>query len=168
MSDQFSTVSDQEARKLGLSRDNEEMSRLTKTALTYGAVAGLLMSIFIGVSGFYITGDNAGFGFLKFLILAAALYPLLVKVKRNTLAGKSMKVGGFVGLKAGLAAGVVSGIVILFFNQKMALSASADGPSDYAINQFVLAGISFFECVVASLILSLIFLQFLKDDRPAK
>lgn len=168
MTDQFSTVSDQEATKHNQSRTEQITSPLTIEAILYGATAGLLMSLFISVSGFYITGENAGFGFLKFLILGAALYPLLVRTKLRTPAGNSVKNGIGAGMMASLAAGVVSAVAILLFNSKAALSGGVEGSRDLAINQFTLAGISFFECLVAGLILSLIFLQFLKDSKPAK
>lgn len=58
MSDQFSTVSSTEAEKHSQTLADKSTSALTVTALIYGAVAGVIMSLFIGVSGFYIYGDN--------------------------------------------------------------------------------------------------------------
>lgn len=168
MSDQFSTVSDSEAVKHRQTRAEEKVSPLVTTAILYGAIAGVLMSLFLSVSGFYIVGDNAGFGFLKFLILGAALYPLLIKTKKATPTGASVKNGLMTGTIAGATAGVVSAIAVFIFNGKIALSGEVDGAGDVAINQFALAGISFFECLVAGLIISLIILQFIKEGKPAK
>lgn len=168
MSDQFSTVSNAEADKHGQRLAAEASSPIVTTSLLYGAVAGVIMSLFIGVSGFYIYGDNPGFGFLNLLILGAALYPLLVKVKKSTPAGTSVKNGIVAGMTAGAAAGIVTAVASVLFNGREALENGVEGTVDAAGNQFVYAGISFFICLVASMIFSLIFMQLLKDDSPPR
>lgn len=168
MSNQFSTVSDEEANKHHLTKEEGSTSPLTMTAVLYGAVAGVLMSLFISVSGFYITGDNAGFGFLKFLILGAALYPLLLKTKAQTAAGTSVKNAIGTGAIASAAAGIVSAIAVLLFNGKSALSDGVENAGEAAGNNFALAGINFITCLVAGMIFTLIFMQFLKDSKPAR
>lgn len=168
MADQFTTVSDQAADKHHLELNPPREGTLTKAALLYGAVAGVLMSIFIGVSGFYIYGDNAGFGFLNLLILGAAIYLLLVRTKDKTPAGTSVKHGILTSLTAGVSAGVVTAAASVFLNGRNTLESGVDNVADKAGNQFVMGGISFFLCLVASIIFSLIFMQLLKDDRPAR
>lgn len=168
MADPFTTVSSTEVEKHHLTVEDSGTSALSRTAIIYGAIAGVLMSIFISVSGYYITGDNAGFGYLKYLILGAALYPVLLKTKAATVAGESMKTSVGTGMLASASAGVVSALAVIIFNGKKALSEEVEGAADVAGNQFVLAGITFFLCLVAGMILTLIMMQFLKDDRPAK
>lgn len=167
MSDQFSTVSDLEASKHNQNREEVATAPLTTTAIIYGVVAGVLMSLFLSVSGYFVTGDNVGFGFLKFLILGAALYPLLLKTKAQTPAGKSVKNAIATGAIASVSAGVVSAIAVILFNGKSALPDGVDGATEAAGNQFVLAGVSFITCLVAGMIFTLIFMQFLKDAKPA-
>ena len=168
MSDQFTTISDDAAEKHHLTLEEQKTSSMTITSIVYGVVAGVLMSLFVGVSGYYITGDNAAFGFLKLLILGAAIYPLLVKTKAATPAGTSVKNMIPNGLLAGGAAGIVSGIAVVLFNGRKAISSEVENATDVAGNQFALAGINFFICLVAALIFTLIFSQLLKDARPER
>lgn len=170
MSSQFSTVSQQEAfkRKFQVGDTSTTYSPLTRNAILYGVISGALMSLFLGVSGFYITGENAGFGFLKYLILGAALVLLLNKTKATTPPGLVFKNGIVTGLIASVTAAIISAAAILLFNGRNALEGPLEGGADIMLNRGTLAGITFFETVVAGMILSFIMLQFLKGGKPAK
>lgn len=170
MSTQFTTVSASEAAK----KSYEPMSQsynyapLTKRAIVYGLIAGVLMSLFLSVSGFFITGDNAGFGFLKYIILGAALVTLLNQVRKVSPPGIFFKNGLVSGLFTSVTAAVVSVIATLLFNTKEALEGPVSSAGEIALNRGVLAGFTFFETFVAGIILTFICLQFLKSGGPAK
>ena len=170
MASQFTTVSPGEAQKRSYQPVEQTLtySPLTKSAILYGAIAGVLMSLFLSVSGFYITGDNAGFGFLKYLILGAALVWLMVKTKDVTAPGLHFKNGIVTGLFASLTAAVISAVAILLFGGKHALSGPLEEIGAVALNRSTLAGITFFETIVAGMILTFIMLQFLKVNKPAR
>jgi len=170
MANQFTTVSPGEANKRSYQPVEQTVtySPLTRSAIFYGAIAGLLMSLFLSVSGFYITGDNAGFGFLKYIILGAALVWLMIKTRNSTAPGLHFKNGIVTGLFASLTAAVVNVIAILIFGGKHALSGPLNEVGAVALNRGTLAGITFFETIVAGMILTFIMLQFLKGNKPAR
>ena len=170
MSSQFTTVSSSEARKKSYQPEGQPFTYapLTKRAIVYGLIAGLLMSLFLSVSGFFITGDNAGFGFLKYIILGAALVPLLSQVRKVSPPGIFFKNGLVTGLFASVTAAVVSVIATLLFNTKEALEGPVSGAGEVMLNRGTLAGFTFFETFVAGIILTFICLQFLKSGGTTK
>lgn len=133
----------------------------------FGIIAGALMSLFIGVSGFYITGDNPGFGFFKYLILGGALVVLLNQIKRHSQAGQTLKDGIVYGLYTSAVAAVVTSVAALLFGGPNALRGAVTETSDVVVTRGTLAGMTFFITLVAGLILSFIILQFLKDKEQA-
>ncbi len=170
MSSQFTTVSTVEAEKKSYQTESQSFNYapLTKSAILYGAIAGGLMSLFLSVSGFFITGDNAGFGFLKYLILAGALIPLLTYTRKVSPPGIFFKNGMVTGIFASVTAAVVSVIATLLFNTKEALEGTVSGAGEIMLNRGTLAGFTFFETFVAGLIITFICLQFLKSGGTAK
>ena len=71
----------EELLKAAVSRNDSPFNGLS---IKYGLLAGGLMGLFLAFGGFYITGDQALFGFAKYLILAAVLGILLNKIKVGT------------------------------------------------------------------------------------
>lgn len=139
-----------------------------RTSATFmGAVAGILMSTFLAFTGFYISGDSAGIGFAKYIILAATLGILLSNVKRKTPGGATFKNGMSFGLvSSGVAAIVlaVMTIIINSFGEVTTIKPYFQQASGQALNTMVLAGVTLVETFVAGMILTFIWLQFLKDD----
>lgn len=170
MPNQFTIVSDAEASRKSYDSEKKKVAYapLTKRGILYGAVAGTLMSLFLPVSGFFITGDNAGFGFLKYLILGAVLVLLLFRAKKLTPPVLFFKNGMVSGLFTSVTAAVVSVIATLLFNTKEALSTPVTEAGEVALNRGVLAGFTFFETLVAGIILTFILLQFLKPGGTTK
>lgn len=170
MSNQFTVVSASEAKKKSYEPESQTFryAPRTRSAMVYGLIAGLLMSLFLSVSGFFITGDNAGFGFLKYIILGAALVSLLLRTKKDSPPGIFFKNGMITGLFASLTAAVVSVIAILLFNTKEALEGSVNGAGEIMLNRGILSGFTFFETFVAGIILTFLCLQFLKSGGTTK
>lgn len=167
MSNQFTTVSEIEARKRKFQPvdDATRYAPLTKRAIAYGAIAGILMSLFISVSGFYITGDSAGFGFLKYLILGAAIAVLMVKTKAETAPRLFFKNAFVTGVIASAVSAGICALATLFFNTRSILIDPVSEAGEVVLNRGVLAGVTLFETFVAGMIFLLICLQFLKTGK---
>lgn len=141
-----------------------------RKAIFLGIGSGALMSLFLATSGFYITGSSAGVGFAKYLVLAAALGVLLSQVKRRTPGGKTFKNGIGVGLLLTVVSAVTTALLTVAANafidpttiQPYFQQSASDG-----LNSFTLAGVTFFEGIVAGMILTFIWLQILKDRSTA-
>jgi hypothetical protein len=132
-----------------------------------GVVSGVLMSTFLAFTGFYISGDHAGVGFAKYIILGATLGILLSNVKQNTPGGATFKNGISFGLvSSGIAAITLSimTIIINSFGETSTIKPYFQQSSGQALNTMVLAGVTLVETFVAGMILTFIWLQFLKDD----
>ncbi len=143
---------------------NETRSDFYRKAIFLGLGSGVLMSFFLATSGFYITGDSAGIGFAKYLVLAAALGVLLSQVKRRTPGGKTFKNGIAVGMLLSLASAVTTAIVTIIVNSTID-PATIQSYFQQDINNLTLAGVTLFEGIVAGMILTFIWLQILKDRR---
>lgn len=139
-------------------------------AILMGGLAGLVMSIFLAFTGFYISGDNAGIGFAKYIILGIALGALLGSVKRNTPTGETFSNGMEVGLKATAVSAIVLSVMTLIINsfgETATIQPYFKQSSGEAMSTIVLAGITLVETFVAGMILTFIWLQFLKDKSDA-
>lgn len=143
---------------------DETRSDFYRKAIFLGLGSGVLMSFFLATSGFYITGDSAGIGFAKYLVLAAALGVLLSQVKRRTPGGKTFKNGIAVGMLLSLASAVTTAIVTIIVNSTID-PATIQSYFQQDINNLTLAGVTLFEGIVAGMILTFIWLQILKDRR---
>jgi hypothetical protein len=139
-----------------------------RKAIFLGIGSGALMSFFLATSGFYITGDSAAVGFAKYLVLAAALGVLLSQVKRRTPGGKTFKNGIGVGMLLSLVSAITTAVLTIIVNSIIDVSTIQpyfQQGSGAEISSIVLAGVTFFEGIVAGMILTFIWLQILKDRR---
>ncbi|WP_020539190.1 hypothetical protein [Lewinella cohaerens] len=140
-------------------------------AIFLGLGSGALMSFFLATSGFYITGESAGIGFVKYLVLAAALGVILSQVKRRTPVGKTFKNGIVVGMLLSLVSAVTVALLTIIVNTIVApatIHSYSEQGAGMPISNIVLAGVTFVEGLVAGLILTFIWLQILKDRRSPK
>jgi len=147
---------------------NETRSNFYRKAIFLGLGSGALMSLFLATSGFYITGDSAAVGFAKYLVLAAALGVLLSQVKRNTPKGTTFKNGISTGMLLSLVSAVTIAVLTLIVNGAIdpgTIQPYSQKGAGVAISSLTLAGVSFFEGIVAGMILTFIWLQILKDRR---
>jgi hypothetical protein len=141
-----------------------------RMSINYGLLAGALMGIFLAFGGFYITGDQASFGFAKYLILSVALGVLLNQVKVASPEGSTFKDGITYGFMTTIIAAITTAVITLLVNgtgEAVTIQPYFNTSSGEALGSFVLAGIVFFEGLVAGLILTFIWLQLLKDRKPA-
>jgi integral membrane sensor domain MASE1 len=141
-----------------------------RMAINYGLLGGALMGIFLAFGGFYITGDQASFGFAKYLILAVVLGVLLNKVKIASPEGNTFKDGITFGFITTIVAAITTAVITLIVNgtgEAVTIQPYFNTSSGAVLGSFVLAGIVFFEGLVAGLILTFIWLQLLKDRKPA-
>lgn len=137
-------------------------------AIFLGLGSGVLMSFFLATSGFYITGDSAAVGFAKYLVLAAALGVILSQVKRRTPGGTTFKNGIAVGMLLSLVAALTTALLTIIVNGTIdpnTIQPYFQEASEPAVSSIILAGITFFEGIVAGMILTFIWLQVLKDRR---
>lgn len=142
-------------------------------SLLGGIVAGLLTTLFLAFSGFYITGENAGMGFAKYIVLGAVLGVLLYQLKAASPGGQTFKQGIVVGMATSVVAAIITAIGTLIINSMGQVDAATIYPyfkeaSSEMLSAFVLAGVTFFEGIVAGLILTFIWLQIFKDRKRAK
>lgn len=138
-----------------------------------GVVAGLLITLFFAFSGFYITGDQAAIGFAKYIVLGAVLGVLLYQLKLASPGGQTFKRGIVVGMATSVVAAVITAIGTLIINGLDQVDAATIYPyfkesSSEMLSAFTLAGVTFFEGIVAGLILTFIWLQIFKDRKRAK
>lgn len=150
---------------------SETRSSFYRKAIFLGLGAGVLMSFFIATSGFYITGDSAGVGFAKYLVLAAAIGVLLSQVKRRTPVGRTFKNGIGVGMLLSLVSAVTTAILTIIVNTSFdfaSIQPYFQQGAGAAVSNFTLAGVTFFEGIVAGMILTFIWLQILKDRRSGE
>jgi hypothetical protein len=141
-----------------------------KTAIGYGLFAGLLMGLYLLLTSSYINGNHAGVAFMKYLILGGFIGQLLYRFKRRTPAGKTFKYGIGVGATLTLTAALTLAVSILILNGfgEATTIKTYFSQSENDISSYVLAGVSFFECLVAGMILTFIFLQSFKEGKPAE
>lgn len=162
-----------EARKeytQGNKVSSETRSDFYRKAIFLGLGSGVLMSFFLATSGFYITGDSAAVGFAKYLVLAAALGVLLSQVKRRTPGGKTFKNGIAVGMLLSLVSAVTTALLTIIVNSMIdptAIQSYFGQGAGAEISNVILAGVTFFEGIVAGMILTFIWLQILKDRRSS-
>lgn len=167
----MSVINENDMIKEGRQSDNTKVTAndrntFQSNAVVMGIVGGLLMSIFLAFAGFYITGDSAGMGFVKYIILAATLGVLLSNVKRNTPEGSTFTNGISVGLVSSGVAAVtlaIMTVVINSFGDTATIQPYFQQASGEALSTAVLAGITLVETFVAGMIITFIWLQFLKD-----
>lgn len=143
-----------------------ESSPFYQMSIGYGLLAGVLMGTFLAFGGFYITGDQALFGIAKYLILAVVLGVLLTKIKVASKDGATFKDGISYGFITTITAALATAVVTLLVNG-IGDTAVVQTASGGEISSFILAGIVFFEGLVAGLILVFIWLQLLKDRQQA-
>ena len=153
--------------------DFQKRNSFYRRSLTGGVLAGLLTTLFLAFGGFYITGDNAGIGFAKYVVLAAVLGVLLYQLKSASPSGQTFKQGIVVGMATSTVAAIITAIGTLIINGLDQVDAATIYPyfkeaSSETLSAFILAGVTFFEGIVAGLILTFIWLQIFKDRKRAK
>lgn len=142
-----------------------------RNGLVYGIVSGLLMSaISLLAAGFTGEGVTA-LDFLKYIVLGLALGVLLNRYKEYLPSGKIFKDG----LQLGLFTSVVAALTLSLIN----LLGSTLGMESAFFNKFglevdsfanalVVNGLLVMEGIVFGGILTFVWLQFLKDAKPAE
>ena len=155
------------------SADQEVKNIFYRKAVFGGLAAGLLVSIFLAFGGFYITGDHAGIGFAKYLFLAVILGVILYQLKIASATGRTFKRGIVIGMLTSVVAAITTAVGALIVNSTDSINAMTLYPyfgeaSSELLSSFVLSGITFFEGIVAGLILTFIWLQIFKDRSRAK
>ena len=140
-------------------------------SLMYGGIAGIAMVLISIVIGAIAGTETPGWDYLKYLVLGAALGLQLQNYKSYLPSGKIFKDGLVVGaVTSGIAAVVMSGIDFLVsmtgfetsFANKFRLDADSFGSS------LTIVGLSVIECLVYGMILTFVWLQLLKDAKPAE
>lgn len=140
-------------------------------SLYYGGIAGIAMVLISIVIGLLAGTETPGWDYLKYIILGLALGHQLNNYKDYLPSGKIFKDGLVVGAYTSIIAAVVmSGIDFLVsmtgfetsFANKFRLEADSFG------GVLTIVGLSAIECVVYGLILTFVWLQLLKDPKPAE
>ncbi len=140
-------------------------------SLYYGGLAGIAMVLISIVIGLTAGTENPGWDYLKYIILGLALGHQLNTYKDYLPSGKIFKDGLVVGAYTSIVAAVVmSGIDFLVsmtgfetsFANKFRLEADSFG------GVLTIVGLSAIECVVYGMILTFVWLQLLKDPKPAE
>lgn len=142
-----------------------------KRVTQYGLATGLIMSAVSIVISAIAGTDNIGWDFLKYLVLAFALGRLLKEYKTYLPAGKVFKDGLVLGMYTSFVVAITMTAVNLIvgligleygFLQKYGMEADSFG------HTLLINGLMIFECVVFGMILTFIWLQLLKDAKPAE
>jgi len=137
----------------------------------YGLTAGLIMSAVALIIGLLAGPESLGWDFLKYLVLGFVLGRLLSLYKAYLPSGKVFKDGILLGLYTAFVAALTMAAVNLIVGlagmetgilQKFGLEAATFGEA------LALNGLLIFECLVFGLILTFVWLQLLKDPRPAE
>lgn len=139
-----------------------------RKAIFWGVGAGLLMSVFVFFPGFYINGDHPGYGFAKYLVLLPIIYLFLRSVQRKTAFGSTFRPGFAMGLVLSAAAALTNAVTAILFGGQTVIRGAAEEANEVLINRMTLATMTFFETIVAGLIITFIFLQFIKDNNITK
>jgi hypothetical protein len=126
------------------------------------------MSLFVFLPGFYINGDHPGYGFAKYLVLLPVIYFFLRSVQRNTTYGKTFRPGFAMGLVLSATAAIVNTLAALLIGGQTVIRGEADEASELIINRMTLGTMAFFETMVAGIIITFIFLQFIKETNTIK
>lgn len=140
-------------------------------SLKYGGIAGIVMAAISVLVGITAGTENAGWDYLKYIVLGVALGMQLNNYKSYLPSGKIFKDGLVIGAYTSVIAAVVmSGIDFL---------VNATGLETSFVNKFMLEtdslgsmltvfGLSIIEGVVYGMILTFVWLQLLKDKKPAE
>lgn len=148
--------------------DPDNKNPFYRKAIYWGAGAGLLMGLFVFLPGFYINGDHPGYGFVKYLVLIPVIYLFLRSVQQNTAYGKTFRPGFAMGLVLSASAALVSALAALLVGGQTVIRGRVEEASDLVINRMTLATMSFFETIVAGIIITFILLQFVKETNTIK
>jgi hypothetical protein len=144
---------------------------LLQKSLLYGGISGLVMVFISIVIGATAGVENAGWDYLKYIILGLALGHQLNNYKTYLPSGKIFKDGLVAGTYTSIiAALVMSGVDFLVsltgFETSFANKFRLD--TDSLGGALTVVGLSSIECVVYGLILTFVWLQLLKDPKPAE
>lgn len=137
-----------------------------RQGLIYGGIAGVLMSIFaLLISGIASEG-SPGVDFLKYLILAVAVWMVIKSYKTHLPRGKVFKEG----LRIGVYTSFVAAITMLVINVIISLIGVETGVqekfgmvADSLGNVLVINGLMVFETLVFGVIATFVSVQFMKD-----
>ena len=143
-------------------------NRAYYTAAGYGGAAGILMGCYLLLTGDYITGFHPGIALSKYLILGTAIALFLNWFKSVYNGEKIFRKG----MKYGLFTTVVSAVTLAVFSLIASSFYHTETTGNYFLNDgssdlqsgFTLAGVTFFECFVAGMILTFIWLQLFKGN----
>lgn len=139
-----------------------------------GAIYGVAMGVLMGTASILISllfePQSVGWDYLKYIILAFGLWKLLSNYKTYLPAGKIFKDGMLLGLFTSFVAAMAMAGVIL-----VATLAGVDSPylihfdrdPETLLNALALSGWAAMDGMTYGLILTFVFLLFLKDSEPA-
>jgi hypothetical protein len=139
--------------------------------INYGLTAGAIMGAISLLINSLIGANDIGWDFAKYLVLGIVLGRLLNKYKEFLPAGKVFKDGMVLGLFTSFVAAVTLAVINLGVGllglesgmvQKFGLEAET------FISSLMMNGLMIFECLVFGMILTFVWLQLLKDPKPAE
>lgn len=142
-----------------------------QNGLAYGLISGLLMSAFSLLAAGFSGEGGVAWDFLKYIVLGLALGVLLNRYKEYLPAGKIFKDGLQLGLFTSVVAAVTLALVNLLGSTVGMESAFFDKfglEVDSFANALVVNGLLVMEGIVFGGILTFVWLQFLKDPKPAE
>lgn len=142
-----------------------------RRGISYGIGTGVLMGAISLLISALFQPSNAGWDYLKYIIMGVVLWRLLSNYKTYLPEGKVFKDGMLLGLLTAFVAALTMAVLILIaalagmdslFLTRYGLEPGTLG------NALVLSSWAALEGMVYGLILTFVSLQFLKDGKPAE
>jgi hypothetical protein len=141
-----------------------------RTGNRLGLISGILMSIFLFALDFLELGSSSGMKMLKYVILGGILLYGLQMYKRTLPKGQIFKKGILFGLYTTFISAItlIAAILVAYSLipgfSLIKFSLEAVSLKDILL----LEGVVFFEILIFGMILTFIWLQYLKDREPAE
>lgn len=140
-------------------------------SLFYGIAAGVLMGFYLLFINSQVNGIHTEWSFSKYLILGGMLGFALSKFKQKLPNGeifkKGISLGFYISLYAAIALVSINTIINLI-GQNIFSTERYNLNADNIFHIGIIDGVLFFECFVFGMVLNFIWLQFLKDNKPAR
>ncbi|PHN07657.1 hypothetical protein [Flavilitoribacter nigricans] len=138
---------------------------------TYGLTAGAIMGAISLIISSLVGEDNVGWDFVKYLALGLVLGQLLNKYKSFLPSGKVFKDGMVLGMFTSFVAAVTMAainLVVSLFGLESGVLQKFGLEVNSFMDSVMINGLMIFECLVFGLILTFVWLQLLKDEKPAE